>query len=316
MSDRLQLLINGNNENEKKKSFIIYIVLPMLLVLLFFVYNFENPADKKRAIQALDSYISANYTTELDRFTKGENIVPYKESGLLGDKTKAYAYYYSQPEKGWGQFEIVSDLEGNIVYDGYKEWYLTGGMTFERYNENYRNLSYEHKNRLYNQGINKDILSVNDMLRISSYLESSQLSVNTWGHTITSPQLEPEKEYDQNELAREYGHINIYLETGKDIEKFFPDFALMCRDYINSSGLVYKEVMVYIRPKIQGEILNVNAVFTREEMTGNNFTETAKSKMAVYTKQQKEADIKTLNETGVFPDGYYTEWSAGLHLWT
>ena len=91
MSDRLQSLINGNNENEKKKSFIIYIVLPMLLVLLFFVYNFENPADKKRAIQALDSYISANYTTELDRFTKGENIVPYKESGLLGDKTKAYA---------------------------------------------------------------------------------------------------------------------------------------------------------------------------------------------------------------------------------
>ena len=310
-NDRLMALMNGKDPEEKQPKFPwLCIAVPLVAVAMYIYFNYDSPAGKARAEKALDEYIAATYTTELDEFEKGENTVPYSEGNIMGDKAVAYGYYYTKPEKIWGHVNIVADIEGNIVYDGYKEWYLTGGFNFERYRDEYYSKAYDLKQKLYAHGVNQKFFSALDELGVSQHLESRQTGLG-FGNRMISPQLEPDKDYDINLLAQEYGSVMIYLKSTRSSEEDFIKFAVFTGQWLAQQDVYFNELTFFLRPAKMEDVRNIHAVITMDELHSEDFETIIKEKATAYTQQQYEADRQlTADPAAEWPEEYMMEFSV------
>lgn len=309
-NDRLMALMNGKDPEEKQPKFLwLCIAVPLVLIAAFIYFNYDSPAGKARAEKALDEYIAATYTTELDGFVKSEGLAPYSESNVMGDKAVAYGYHYTKPEKGWGNIFIWADIEGNIVYDGYKEWYLTGGFNFERYQDEYYAGAYDLKQRLYAHIVNQKFFSVLDELGVSQHLESRQTGLG-FGNRMISPQLDPDKDYDINRLAQEYGSMMIYLKSARATEEDFIKFAAFSADWLAQQDVYFNKLTFFLRPAKMEDVRNIHAVITMDELHSDDFETIIKEKAIAYTQQQYEADGKSASSVDEWTEEYMMEFDV------
>lgn len=304
-NQRLINLVNGENQDKKSNySLLIYVILPLTLAAAVLFYNLDNPFSRRKAQQALDNYIASEYTTELDIFQKQDSLATISEGGLLGNKIVAYSYYFTQPEKGWGGFTISADTDGNVVYDGYKQWYLTGGMTFEHYDEQYRNLAYDIEKALYTDAIENDIATSFDKIDVKYYLTSKQTN-NGYGSQMVYPNLDPECNYSLDELAKEYGNVRIYIRTANCSTEDFLEFAKFSRNFINKSNAFFNEIVFCMRPASIKDIRNIHTSLTYEDMYSDNSNEILKDNTTIYTTEQYDKDYRIAgNNLENWPEEY------------
>lgn len=310
-NQRLINLVNGENQDKKSKySLLIYVILPLTLAAAVLFYNLDNPFSRRKAQQALDNYIASEYTTELDIFQKQDSLATISEGGLLGNKIVAYSYYFTQPEKGWGGFTISADTDGNIVYDGYKQWYLTGGTVYQRFNDEYTGSTYNLQKQLYALGIENEIFSMLDELELSAYIEHNE-TYDGYGPVMVYPVLDPNEEYDVNRLAKEYGHISVYLKTATDGTEDYLKYAQFIRDWLVTTDTAYNEITIFMRPAVIKNVRNIHAVFNAEEINSSDFADILQQKMTVYTPEQYTLDMAAVAET---PDHWPEEYMLDVDV--
>ena len=132
MADRLEEALNI--QYEKKNTAWLYLAIPLLLVALVAFRYGKGYVQEKQAEKVINAYVQETYGDKLDKFQR--SMGDHVEVNGFSSKVIAYHQYYYLPDM-WGGFVIKADLDGNIVYDGYKDWYLLGGMSVEHYRDMY-----------------------------------------------------------------------------------------------------------------------------------------------------------------------------------
>ena len=118
-----------------------------------------------------------------------------------------YLSFY-EPDLWAGSFEIKADLNNNIVYDGYKNWYLLGGTVLQHNNSVYADTGYAIQKPLANKAMAENICASADQLSVSPSLRyKTGTAEGGFGSVLIEPQLDPQKEYSLDRLAKDYGEF-------------------------------------------------------------------------------------------------------------
>ena len=134
---RLKMLMEGNEEEYQRKERNNMIIFFALALMVFFaIIHDKNDADNLKAEKAayIDRYVRQTYGTQFDRFEVSEYIYEYYDYTDT-DRYNSYrltyvSRYYKNPD--WNEsFTIVTDMDGNIVFDGYQTNYLKGSAVFQ-----------------------------------------------------------------------------------------------------------------------------------------------------------------------------------------
>ena len=309
MADRMEQALGI--QNKRKNMAWLYLAIPLLLVgAVAFNYG-KGYIQEKQAEKVIEEYVQATYGDKLDKFQHA--MGDQGDFNGLYTKVTAYYRYYYLPDM-WGGFEIKADLDGNIVYDGYKDWYLLGGASVQHYSDLYMHNEYDLKNDIYAKAVQDGLFTMKDEFTVSAdFRYITKASENGHGSVLVEPLLDPEKEYDLDRLAREHGELFVMLTTDRFSQEDFAEYAQFCAQFIKGTDWQYKTLVLYLQPDTAEDIVYRAACLTMEEVATGDIPQLIADKAFVYTQQDRTRDVQAINNGGRWTEEYGYAFAGRIH---
>jgi len=308
MSEKLQ---NSNPSATKNKYTWIYLLIPILLVSFVGFKYIKGIIAEKRAEKAILAYVEETYGDELDKFEYviGDTVSIHvgDTASIFGISSKTTDYYLSfhQQELWYGSFEIKADLDNNIVYDGYKNWYLLGGTVLQHNNSVYADTGYAIQKPLANKAMAENICASADQLSVSPSLRyKTGTAEGGFGSVLIEPQLDPQKEYSLDRLAKDYGEIFITLKADDISEDAFGRYANLCAQHLKNSDSVYNNAVICLAPNKTSDTLYLAVKLTAEEINSGDIQQLIAEKAFEYTQTDRDNDVEVINSGADWPETY------------
>lgn len=279
---RLEMLMRGNEAEQQQKDRYLLVAFVVVCLAVFWACIDKSTEEDKIKTQValqIDQYVRQNYGDEFDKFEKGG----ISDFGYNGEQTYLSQSYYEKdyPEYPRCSFSIKSDLDGNIVFDGYQQDYLTGGSLYNHLSSEYSYpLSRELDRDFYAQAIQQEHMTMLDNASVHiDFIDQYEWDLPT--DRYTGPKLDPTRHDSVDELAAQYGYITVKLNTVSDDLQTFERLVNFFRDFINSRDVVYNHVNITMNPKADIQE-NYKVTLTYDEITSPDFTAILAEKLAVY----------------------------------
>ncbi|MBE6865570.1 MAG: hypothetical protein E7492_01240 [Ruminococcaceae bacterium] len=308
MSEKLQ---NSNPSATKNKYTWIYLLIPILLVSFVGFKYIKGIIAEKRAEKAILAYVEETYGDELDKFEYviGDTVSIHvgDTASIFGISSKTTDYYLSfhQQELWYGSFEIKADFDNNIVYDGYKNWYLLGGTVLQHNNSVYADTGYAIQKPLANKAMAENICTSADQLSVSPSLHyKTGTAEGGFGSVLIEPQLDPQKEYSLDRLAKDYGEIFITLKADDISEDAFGRYANLCAQHLKNSDSVYNNAVICLAPNKTSDTLYLAVKLTAEEINSGDIQQLIAEKAFEYTQTDRDNDVEVINSGADWPETY------------
>lgn len=191
----------------KKRTKIIAGITAFMLigVLLFFANGLVgNPISKFLANRSAEEYIEEEYPEMELEVSKA----------TFNFKTGGYSVGVKSPNSIDTHFSLSISPSGDIIYDSYEDYVLDKFNTWNRINEEYRDMVekvFESEDFPYESDIDYGEMKLKEKNSYESFGPEYGLSLE---------ELEIDKIYDIKELAKTNGHIVLYIEdTEVNVEK-------------------------------------------------------------------------------------------------
>lgn len=311
MSEKMQNTPGTAPAKTKNKFTWLYLAIPALVVAAVAFHYGKGFLQEKKAEKAILAYVEETYGDELDKFEYiiGDTVSIHvgDTASIFGISSKTTNYYLSfhQQELWGGNFEIKADLDNNIIYDGYRDWYLLGGTVLQHNDALYADTGYTIQKQLYNKAMAENICTSSDQLNVSTSLRYKTGSAEGgFGSVLAEPQLDPEKEYSLDELARDYGEIFITLKTEDISEDAFGRYAGLCAEYLKNSNSAYNNAVICLVPENDNEIRYRAVTLTSDEITNGDIQQLVSDKAFDYTQEDMKKDAEIINNGEDWPEPY------------
>lgn len=303
MSEKLQ---NENPPVTKNKYTWLYLAIPAIIIAAVVFHYGKGFILEKKAEKAVLDYVEDTYGDELDKF---EYIIGDTISVNIGDTVSAKTtnYYLSfHEQKFWGgSFLIKTDLDGNIIYDGYKNWYLLGGTVIEHFNTLYSGMNNDLKKPLQAEAVQNNIFAPSDEFSVSTnilYKEDS--AKGCFGPVLAEPQLDPKKEYTIEQIAKDYGEVIIILKTAKSSSDDFLRYSDFCAEYLKKSDFIYNNAIICLVPSDTGDTRYLAVNLTSDEISNGDVSRLINESAFEYTQADMEKDAQIVNSGADWPEPY------------
>lgn len=296
----------------QKKAAWIYLLIPILLVSFVGFNCAKGIISEKRAEKAILAYVEQTYGNQLDKFeyTAGDTATI---NGLTSKVTAYHLTFYEQNIWG-GSFLITADLDNNIIYDGYKDWYLHGGTLVEHYNTLYMDTEYNLEKPIYAEATKNNVCTLTDKLAVSANLQyKTKVADNGYGNVLVEPRLDPNEEYSVDELAKDYGETFIILQTNNSTKEDFIKFANFCAEYFKSSDWKYKNLVICLVPTNDDNLRYRAVTLTSDEVNDGEIQKLINDKAFDYTQDDIEKDAEIINSGNDWPEPYRYAFSCRLY---
>lgn len=311
MSEKIQNTPDTSPAKAKNKFTWLYLAIPALIVTVVAFHYGKGFLQEKRAEKAILAYVEETYGDELDKFEYiiGDTISIHigDATSIIGISSKTTNYYlsYYEQELWGGSFEIKADLDNNIIYDGYKDWYLLGGTVLQHNNSVYTDTGYTIQKPLANKAIAENICTSADQLNVSTSLRYKTSSAEGgFGSVLVEPQLDPEKEYSLDRLAKDYGEVFIVLKADNSSKDDFDRYSSFCAEYLKNSDWVYNNVVICLVPSKTYDTLYFAVNLTAEEINNGDIQQLINEKVFEYTQTDMDNDVQVINNGEDWPETY------------
>ena len=319
MSEKMQNIPDTAPPKEKKKFAWLYLAIPALIVAVVAFHYGKGFLQEKKAEKAILAYVEETYGDELDKFEYviGDTISIHvgDTASIFGISSKTTNYYLSfyEPDLWAGSFEIKAGLDNNIVYDGYKNWYLLGGTVLQHNNSVYAENGYTIQKPLANKAMAENICTAADQLSVNTSLRyKTGTAEGGFGSVLIEPQLDPQKEYSLDRLAKDYGEIFITLKTDDISEDAFGRYANLCAQHLKNSDSVYNNAIICLASNKTSDTLYLAVKLTAEEINSGDIQQLIAEKAFEYTQADRDNDVKSINNGADWPDSFRYAFTASL----
>ena len=252
---------NSTLKNKPLSSWVLrtFFAVMTIGIVFAFVYFKGNPLIGMKLDKETDRYLQENYPEvwqEIERttdayFIKNFNFLPdsvmnYKNNDYKSLYTDGgWWIYYSNKETPYMRFTMVYNRDGNLVYDGCKDRYLTGGAIYTHFSDIYRNYIVDIYDEVYNNGLPKSGITLSAVLGDDSAEAWFIDSPNKMDcEDYIGPVLDIAQEYTMEELAEQYGEIVFtYRNDEKTIDQLYKrrlEVAAVLKEY----DVPYKKVRI------------------------------------------------------------------------
>ncbi|MBR6610054.1 MAG: hypothetical protein IKK99_07540 [Oscillospiraceae bacterium] len=288
---RLEMLMQGNEEEHRRQDrnyMITFFVLA--LIVLFVIVHDKKKADNLKAETAthIDSYVRHTYGTQFDKFEVSEHIgehYDYTTADRYGNYRLAYvSRSYIDPEWNRG-FTIVADMGGNIVFDGYQTNYLKGSAVFSaRDYEYYRAVNKVEATLCIRAGEKEYITILDDISLFGDFDAKGEVyfTHDSYLYSVyTGPVLYTDSLPSVNELAAEYGKLELEINLAKPTLQKYRDIILLCRSCMTDRDVAYACADIIINSKAElgkGDKIS----FTYSEIHSADFEQTLTGTLSEY----------------------------------
>ena len=319
MSEKMQNIPDTAPPKEKKKFAWLYLAIPALIVAVVAFHYGKGFLQEKKAEKAILAYVEETYGDELDKFEYiiGDTVSIHvgDTASIFGISSKTTNYYLSfyEPDLWAGSFEIKAGLDNNIVYDGYKNWYLLGGTVLQHNNSVYAENGYTIQKPLANKAMAENICTAADQLSVNTSLRyKTGTAEGGFGSVLIEPQLDPQKEYSLDRLAKDYGEIFITLKSDDISEDAFGRYASLCAEHLKNSDSVYNNAVICLAPNKTSDTLYLAVKLTAEEINSGDIQQLIAEKAFEYTRADRDNDVKAINNGADWPESFRYAFTASL----
>ena len=288
---RLKMLMEGNEEEYQRKERNNMIIFFALALMVFFaIVHDKNDADNLKAEKAayIDRYVRQTYGTQFDKFEVSEHIgehYDYTTADRYGNYRLAYvSRSYKDPEWNRG-FTIVADMDGNIVFNGYQTNYLKGSAVFSARDYDYYRAVNKVESALCIRAGEKEYITMLDNIYLFGDFDAKgnvYSEHDSYAYSVyTGPVLDTDSPPSVNELATEYGKLELEINLAKPTLQKYRDIIILCRSCMADRDVAYACADIIINSKAEigrGDKIS----FTYAEMHSPDFEQTLTDTLSEY----------------------------------
>ena len=291
---RLEMLMQGNEEEQRRKdrnNMIIFFVFAF--IVLFAIVHEKRYEENLKAKKAacIDRYVRQTYGTQFDKFEVSEHIYEYY-SYSLDSNTDPYnnyrltyvSRYYKDPDWNEG-FTIVTDMDGNIIFDGYQTNYLKGSAVFSARDYNYYRAVRKVEDTLRIKADENEYITILDNISLFGDFDAKgevYSEHESYAYSVyTGPVLDTDSPPSVNELAAEYGKLELEISLAKPTLQKYIDIIILCRSCMADRDVAYACADIIINSKAEmgkGDKIS----FTYTEMHSPDFEQTLTGTLLEY----------------------------------
>lgn len=258
---RLEMLMQGNEEEHRRKdrNYMIIFFTLAIIVLFAIVHDKKDAEDIKAETAAhIDHYVRQTYGAQFDKFEVSEHIgehYDYTTADRYGNYRLAYvSRSYKDPDWNKG-FTIVTDMDGNIVFDGYQTNYLKGSAVFSARDYDYYRAVNKVEATLRVKADEKEYITMLDNISLHGDFDAKGEVYSTHDNYLysvyTGPVLDINNPPSVNELAAEYGKLALEINLAKPTLQKYRDIILLCRDCMAERDVAYACADIVINSKAE-----------------------------------------------------------------
>lgn len=264
------------------------IIIPALLFMFRIAWasgSSGNPITAGKVEKRGKAYLEENYPGVYEQVNTQNSGTAYQQQ----DGTWRINYFsrvdnnnmFSGPGKV--SFDLVFDENLNLVTDGYQEYYLKGGSIYSNYSMDFYRRVYD----VLREPFGGDSLRIkgNYQERLDDY-DFEQSGFYEAGNSLiyTGDYLDPEKEYEANELYAKYGcaDLKFYMESGGYED--YKEVVKSAAETMKQNNMHYNTMHIYMWFR-DSDIIFCEGTFTMEQL--NTDVETAiKDNTFVFTQAE------------------------------
>ncbi len=302
-------------EIEKKKGFSIdnYGILLISLVLLVFMGRVMwatgstgNRISAAKIEKRGKAYLEENYPGLYEKVHNDNSGTAYQQ------QDGNWSVHYFQREDNSNRFSpttnlyfnLIIDKDLNVIVDGYQEYYLKGGSVYSEHANDFYRTIYNLLGPPYRDQPLQ--LKGDYQQRLDDYdFEQSGFYEAGDGLIYTGDYLDPEKEYDVNELYAKYGcaDLKFFMESGGYED--YKEVVKSAAETLKQNNMHYNTMHIYMWFR-DSDIIFCDGTFTMEQL--NTDVETAiKDSTFIFTQaeydRRKDAGEQQPNiQVGRFSD--------------
>ena len=287
---RLEMLMQGNEEEHRRKdrNYMIMFFALAIIVLFAIVHDKKAAEDIKAETAAyIDRYVRQTYGPQFDKFEVSEHIGEHYDYTQRDAHLAYVSRSYKDPD--WNKsFTIVTDMDGNIVFDGYRTNYLKGSAVFSARDYGYYRAVNKVEATLRVKADEKEYITMLDNISLFGDFDAKGELYSTHDSYLysvyTGPVLDINNPPSVNELAAEYGKLALEINLAKPTLQKYRDIILLCRDCMAERDVAYACADIVINSKAElgkGDKLT----FTFAQMNSADFPQFLTEKLALYTEK-------------------------------
>lgn len=288
---RLEMLMQGNEEEHRRKDRYYMIVFFVLaFIVLFAIVNYKKDEDNLKTETAtyIDRYVRQTYGTQFDKFEVSEHIgehYDYTNTDRYNNYRLTYvSRYYNDPDWNEG-FTIATDMDGNIIFDGYQANYLKGSAVFSARDYDYYRAVNKVESTLCIKADEKEYITMLDDISLFGDFDAKgevYSEHDSYVYSVyTGPVLDTDSPPSVNELAAEYGKLELEINLAKPTLQKYRDIIILCRSCMAERDVAYACADITINSKAEmgkGDRIS----FTYEEMHRPDFEQTLTGILSEY----------------------------------
>ena len=180
-------------------------------------------------------------------------------------------------------FNLIIDNELNVIADGYRDYYLKGGSVYSEYSYGfYRDIYGVLGSPYKNQPIQ---INGKYLERLERYDFEGTGFYDAGDTTVyTGDYLDPEKEYDANELYTKYGcaDLKFYMESGD--YRDYEEMVKSALSILKANNISYNTIHFYMWFR-DSDVIFCDGTYTMEQLN-TNINDTLKDNTFIYTQEE------------------------------
>ena len=264
-----------NMDNNRKKKFtifdaiLIFLAIPAMLFMGRIIWAFggvDNPITENNVEKRGQAYLEENYPGVYER-VKTQN-----SGNAYENRDGSWTIYYFQREKNNDMFSkntllnfnLVFDKDLNLIADGYRDYYLTGGSVYSSYSLQFY---YDVHDLIYPRYKNQPLpVEGNFVERLDDYdFEDTWFYEAGDGSAYTGDYLDPAAQHDRQELYGKYGHINLkfYMDSGDHAD--YAEAVNAVLDILYKNNMNFNSMRVYMWFR-DSDVIFCEGNFTKEAL--------------------------------------------------
>ena len=272
-------------ENNKKSDLSFKIIMSMFLIaVVYVIYLFTgNPIKRVTLQKQTDEFIKTNYPDIYDEVTENVNSGTIRYMSHFSNNNLAltdgiWNVFYFSSEDSYLHFTITYDKKGDMIYNGYEQGYLKGETVYDSNSSNYREFMYTFLNENDKLADFKDLYS--SFGGTEAYFEELG---NEFFEEYNGPYFDPTKEHKMEDLANEYGIIQIgFKYTKENSAEDFCEKRNIIKKSLTEENVPFAKITILY--PLEKEILNFDGIYrmSKEEFLNNDIEKLVEENYSKY----------------------------------